>query len=119
MIQFDGYDTNFYHTYQEVKVQSDTCYHLAADVRSAGQIDGVGLDVWDADRGYGYWYGGATNPLIDGTRDWTPVSLDFCPIEDVARIQVRLRRFGGYGKTVSGQVWFDNIRLNAISPTEP
>ena len=114
VMRFDGTDVNFYQTFQEIQVQPDACYQLTAYIRAVGDIDNVGIDVWDAERGYAYWYGGATRPLIEGTRDWTPVSLDFCPSKDVTRIQIRLRRFGGYDNTVSGQVWFDNIRLNAI-----
>ena len=113
VIPFDGGDVNFYHTFQEVPVQPDTCYRLEAYVRAEGLTDGVGLDVWDAERGYQYWYGGQTSK-ISGTVEWTPVALEFCTANDIKRIQIRLRRYGGKGQGVSGTAWFDDIRLEPL-----
>jgi len=114
-IPFDGRDVNFYHTFQEVPVQPDTCYRLEAYIRAEGLTDGVGLDVWDAERGYQYWYGGQTS-RISGTVEWTPVALEFCTANDIKRIQIRLRRYGGKGQGVSGTAWFDDIRLESLDP---
>jgi hypothetical protein len=115
VIPFDGGDVNFHHTYQEVPVQPDTCYRLEVWIRAEGLTDGVGLDVWDAERGYQYWYGGQT-PLVGGTAEWTPGAREFCTGDDVTRIQIRLRRYGGEGQGVSGTAWFDDIRLEPLSP---
>ncbi|HUM67650.1 MAG TPA: hypothetical protein PLK31_02235 [Chloroflexota bacterium] len=112
---FHGQDINFYHIYQEVEVLPDHCYELNAYIRAESLTGEVGLDVWDAELGYRYWYGGQTQ-LVGETVDWTPVYLSFCTPVDVFRIQVRLRRFGGKGEDITGTVWFDSVRLEESGP---
>lgn len=114
-ILFHGQDVNFYHIYQEAEVLPDHCYELTAYIRAESLTGEVGLDVWDAERGYRYWYGGQTQ-LVGETVDWTPVYLSFCTPVDVFRVQVRLRRFGGRGEDITGIAWFDSIRLHKVEP---
>lgn len=116
-VKFDGQDVNFYQTYQEIPVLASSCYLLQAQVYTENLTDSVGMDVWDSQRGYQYWYGGVSN-LVSGTQGWTRISLSFCTGSDVDSIQVRLRRFGGKGKAVSGTAWFDALRLSEALDSE-
>ena len=112
-ISFPGEDINFYHMYQTVSVEPVSCYRLSAYSRTENLTDNIGLEVWDAERGYQYWYAGKTLNVA-GTVDWTPSHFEFCTAEDVRQIQVRLRRYGGKGQEVSGTVWLDDLYLEKL-----
>jgi hypothetical protein len=112
-VQFRQTDENFYHVYQRLPVLPLQTYRLTVWVKIAGEVDNVGVDIWDAPRGYQYWYGGST-PRLTGPVDWTPLVLTFTPPTDVAEIGVRLRRFGGHGRVADGTVWFDNLYLEPL-----
>lgn len=113
-ILFPGTDVNFYQAFQEVKVVPSSCYLLSAFIQTENLTDGVGIEVWDAERGFEYWYGGRTQ-LVGGTSHWKPISFSFCTPEDVKRVQIRLRRYGGNGQAVSGTAWFDEIKLESLA----
>jgi hypothetical protein len=114
VIDFEN-GVDFYHSYQKVAVQPDTCYRLEAYVSAENLPNRVGLEVWDGERGHAHWYGGRTS-LVTGTVPWTLVELEFCTDSDTqqTRILVRSRGEGEPGKSGLGTAWFDDIRLEPL-----
>lgn len=109
-IVFPGEDINFYQIFQKVDVESNQCYQLSAYVKASQLTSGVAIEIWDGDEGYEFWYGGQTQ-LLQGSPSWNFVSLNFCTPNNVESVDVRFRRFGGKGDTVSGTAWFDDVKL--------
>ena len=111
-IRFDGtQDVNYYHAVTFVPVEPSTAYTLTLYVKTLTMdASGIAAEVYDADRGYKYWYGGNTVPL-SGTNDWTKMTVNFVSGIDTYNLRVVLRRFGGRGPIASGTVWIDNVRL--------
>jgi hypothetical protein len=95
-----------------VNVDVGTCYRLSAHIYVERLLEGLALEVWDADHGYAHWYAGGA-PLDLGVMNWTPVSLQFCTGNDTQRIRV-LIRYGEKGQ--GGKAWFDDIHLAPLDP---
>jgi murein DD-endopeptidase MepM/ murein hydrolase activator NlpD len=99
---------------QTVAVQPDTDYRLSGWIKT----ENVAHTSETVDAGanlslYGTW--DRTSGLF-GTSDWTYVTLDF---NSGSNTQVTIAaRLGYWGGTTTGTAWFDDLRLEPLSPSE-
>jgi len=93
--------------WQEVVVEPDTPYMLTGWIKTENVSAGVGANLslvgtWTHTEG------------LNGTNDWTRVSLWF---NSGANTRIIIgARLGYWGSLCAGTVWFDDLRLTAIKP---
>lgn len=100
--------------WQEVPVMAGGRYVITGWVRTrdAGGM-GACIEVCDADNRAGFL---TRSALLTGTRDWTPLTLQFEVPRDTASLLVMLRRPAeGSEPETLGEIWFDALRMESVS----
>ncbi|WP_166831547.1 serine/threonine-protein kinase [Thalassoroseus pseudoceratinae] len=98
--------------FQEVDVKPFTRYLLAGWVKTENVQPGERKD-WAA--GLAVWRTRERTRSIEGTTDWTYVSLE---IDTRERWKIAVGpRLGHHGSTARGKVWYDDISLVELGPT--
>jgi hypothetical protein len=88
----------------------NTWYRLSGWIRTEGVIGGAGANLTIEWPGFGW----RASPGIYGTTDWQRVSVDAL-LGDTAVFEIQAR-LGHYSATSTGRAWFDDIRLEELSP---
>lgn|SRR6185437_670853 len=116
-ITFDGAaNINFQHIFQYAYVASHQRYRFLVYLRTEGISAGAGIqfDIFDPRRPEELQ---VLTPAVVGTKDWTPVQVDFESGTDTQMLEILLRCAPGpaFDNQLRGIVWVDDVSLTPIT----
>lgn len=104
---------NFFHASKKLPADSRYGYRLTGEIRVEGMkgSSGAALELgdsrgWEATRS-------AVNTKSTFSPEWTRVSVDYIPLEDISGLTVKARRHQGGG---AGKMFFRNLKVTRFVP---
>lgn len=112
---YSNENINYYHSFIDIAVKSNTGYTVTAEIRTNGIVDNYGarIDIQDG-RGFNHnTHSWAGSNEVKGT-EWTTVKCSYVTLPDAENIKIVARRLG---LKVPCQFWIRNLTIEPFYPS--
>ncbi|MFZ1979048.1 MAG: alpha-L-arabinofuranosidase C-terminal domain-containing protein [Bacteroidota bacterium] len=116
LVDFKGEDVNYYHASKTFDSDPTVSYRATGWIKTVAltSANGVCIEFSDS-RGWNKTKSAKSTLAITGTTDWQKVEVDYTPLPDTKKIDIRARRMSG-GGPISGRAYFRDISVQKFMP---
>jgi hypothetical protein len=116
VVDFKGEDANYFHASKTFDSDPTVSYRATGWIKTEGltSTNGACLE-FTASSSLGKANSAKASSMITGTTDWQKVEVDYTPLPDTKKIDIRARRMSG-GGPISGRAYFRDITVQKFTP---